>query len=103
MLYHHGHALMYVSYYLLPAINQPHDPASLRCRLRHDCGLSPGIDKSFNMVTVDIAVNVEHDDGAEGLRAVFHGQLHVSVDVLVLDLLGNQPLGLKREKSLSLM
>ena len=56
--------------------------------------MSTGIDESFDRDAVDLAVDVEHDDGAEALRVVLHGQLHVVLDVLVLDLLRDQSLSL---------
>lgn len=65
--------------------------------LRHDCRLCSRVHEGLDGVPVDLAVDVEHDDGAEALRVVLHGQLHVGVDVLVLDLVGDHPLRLHVE------
>ena len=55
--------------------------------LWHDGGLSSRVNESFDVVSIDLAIDVQHDDGAEALGVVLHRKLHVMLDVLVLDFL----------------
>ena len=55
--------------------------------LWHDGGLSSRVNESFDVVSIDLAIDVQHDHGAEALGVVLHRKLHVMLDVLVLDFL----------------
>jgi hypothetical protein len=45
------------------------------------------ISRTLSRFSGILAVDVEHDDRAEGLRCGLHGHLHVGVNVLLFDLL----------------
>lgn len=78
-------------------VDQAHDIAAFCSRRTHNCSLSAAVDESFHGMTVDFAVDVEHDDGAESLWVVFDCSFHVGFDVLAANLFGNQLLCLRVE------
>ena len=55
--------------------------------LWHNSCLGTGINESLDLVAVDFAVDVEHDDGSKALGVVLHRKLHVVLYVVALNFL----------------
>ncbi len=49
--------------------------------------MSSGVNEGLDVVAIDLAVDVEHDHGAETLRVVLHCKLHIVFDILIRNFL----------------
>merc|ERR1719225_867009 len=71
-------------------VNQSHYIASFSCGLRHNCCLSSRINKSFDGVTVDHTIDVQHNYSTKSFRTVLHSHLHILLNIFLSYLLCNE-------------
>ena len=73
-------------------VDKMHDVASRRTRDGHDGRLGPTVYEYLNGNTVDLAIDVQHDNVSERFGVVFECLLHIGVHVFSLDLLLDEAL-----------